>query len=260
LLLVASLGACAEPAVQRTAASSGSPGPVAPATAPAPAPSPALPGPAESADDIPPIVVPRNVPLRFGHRRDDFARSRALIEALPDGGFYFRASDYGAVRHLPSGMLCEIYEDRRAISLERLVLYPGAPPGDDAGCEYATSSDGRLILRARRAGPASLAEVEAAMIAAIEHDHPGAKALQEQEINAGPAIMHSFILAGRREMESIWLAQEGDWILSAEATYPTTARSDAVLQAAMAFLFAQTGARVGCGPDASWLEGTKCPG
>jgi hypothetical protein len=208
--------------------------------------------------------MPRNLPMGIAHRRDDFARSRALVEAIPDGAFYFRVGPYGAIRHLPSGMLCEIYEDRRAMSLERLVLYPGGPPGDDIACVYATAGDGRIVLRARRAGQTSAAELAAAMVAAIEREHPDAKALPEtfaaKGSDTGPLAAHSYAISGNREIASVWIAREGDWILTAEATYFADLRSTAEIQAGMAFLFAQVSAHFGCGPGARWLEGSECPG
>ena len=174
------------------------------------------------------------------------AHSQALIDAVPDGVRAFMAIPSGAVVHGQSGMICVSGSDK--MKLAGLLVNRSVAIGDDVGCDYVVPS-GKISVFATRLKGRDLKAFASGVVAAIRRTYPDAKSTAGPLVASYPEfidpIAESFVVAfqGRPAVTSVWIAQEGDWVIEERATYPADARHDPELFASLQIIQARRSIR-----------------
>jgi hypothetical protein len=169
-------------------------------------------------------------------------KSQALVDRTDHGREVFRVDAAGTIIHIQSGMACP--RGNELLMLDRLMVTPGVPVGDDAGCDYRTPS-GKTTIFATRRGAWTLERYAAGTFAAIRKVHPDARPIGGQISLLYPEISkpirESFAITQNNtaSITSAWIAQEGDWLILVRATYPAEPRHDPEFAAALAMMYAQ---------------------
>lgn len=165
------------------------------------------------------------------------AQADALIAQVPNGGQLFRATASGAVVHIQSGMVC--VPGAEQMRLSKLVVGAVGRPGDDVACDYTTPT-GKTTVFATLASGQTVQQAGAAIVRALQNTFPDARPASAPLVASYPGLSDplaaSFLVTwnGRPGVTSLWVSQQGDWLVEVRATYSNQARHDAELLAAMA--------------------------
>jgi hypothetical protein len=173
---------------------------------------------------------------------DRLAKAQSLILEADPKGAVFRVGDTGDVVHVQSGMTCPM--GGPAMSLTKLFITAGRPPGDDVACDYVTPT-GKTTIFATRLGAQTFSSATKGVFQAMRATFPGAKPAQGpmvatySDLSAPVSGSLGVSQGGKDLITSVWMSQEHGWLVEVRATYPADSRHDPELLAAMSLVYAQ---------------------
>jgi hypothetical protein len=180
------------------------------------------------------------------------ARSQALINSVDGGGRAFTVKPSGVVIHTQSGMACVPGAEK--MRLTGLLVNGDTAVGADVGCDYVIP-DGKISVFAMRARGRTLQTLAAAAAAAIGRTFPNARQAAPGPLTATyPGLStpmagsFSVTVGGKPAISSVWLAEEGDWLIEERATYPAASRHDPELLAGIQLAMTQKAIHDHAGP------------
>lgn len=157
----------------------------------------------------------------------DAARLQSMIDAALGGDKAFRVEGDTHVRHIQSGMTCDLSKDSVA-PLAHLFVFPAAAVGDDVGCDRVLP-DGKLTVFATRKGHLSFDDYVAGTVNSMRRMFPGGISTTAivptyPDMSNPRAYSFDVTLDGHPYVTTAWIAEEGDWFVTVRSTYPAEAK------------------------------------
>lgn len=149
------------------------------------------------------------------------ARVQRIIASTEHGTDVFRADEFGNVIHIASGMECAAVTGR----LERLVVAPSAPFGDQAGCIYTFGARAKISVAIHRLGAQNFNDYATVVDTAIRKEFPEAgqptavMALAHRLMPPCKTAKYPLIVSGEKAFTSVWMFEEAGWVIEVHATY-----------------------------------------
>lgn len=176
----------------------------------------------------------------------DAARLQSMIDAAQDGNKAFRVEGNTHVRHIQSGMTCDLSKDSVA-PLAHLFVFPAVAVGDDVGCDRVLP-DGKLTVFATRKGRQSFDDYVAGTVNSMRRMFPGgistaAIAPTYPGMSNPRAFSFDVTLDGHPYVTTAWIAEEGDWFVTVRSTYPAEAKGQLEVLSAIAIIPARLSIR-----------------
>ncbi|MFZ2870223.1 hypothetical protein [Zavarzinia sp.] len=176
----------------------------------------------------------------------DAARLQSMIDAALGGDKAFRVEGNTHVRHIQSGMTCDLSKDSVA-PLAHLFVFPAAAVGDDVGCDRALP-DGKMTVFATRKGHLSFDDYVAGTVNSMRRMFPSGISTAAivptyPDMSNPRAFSFDVTLDGHPYVTTAWIAEEGDWFVTVRSTYPAEAKGQLEVLSAITIIPARLSIR-----------------